>query len=103
MTSGNVAEAGGPTPDRRGPLNGYSARLKAIECGFESHRGHPARNLHGTCPDPGTSRAVRALDRVEPPRLNPPVRRQRDGHPPASKEETMQSNNPVFRRSEEFN
>ena len=29
--------------------------------------------------------------------------RQSDGHHPASKEETMQSNNPVFRRSEEFN
>jgi uncharacterized YccA/Bax inhibitor family protein len=30
------------------------------------------------------------------------VSRQLDGHHPASKEETMQSNNPVFRRSEEF-
>jgi uncharacterized YccA/Bax inhibitor family protein len=36
--------------------------------------------------------------------MDPSVSRHGDGRqPPASKEETMQSNNPIFRRSEEFN
>src|SRR5690348_3322853 len=52
--------------------------------------------------DVGTPGDRAALNPVNPPRMGSSVTRQSDDTP-RPRGETMQSNNPVFRRSEEFN